>query len=62
MRRLGAWLRAQPKRLHTLLSALITANVVMLFLLPWSVDLALQATSLLVALVFVYAYRRSGAS
>ena len=58
MRRLGVWLRARPVRLHVLLAALITANVVALFVIPWSLSLALQAASLLIALIFVCAYRR----
>jgi hypothetical protein len=62
MRRLGVWLRAQPARLHALLAALVTVNVVVLFLLPWFAGLALQTTSLLVALVFVRANRGSGVS
>jgi hypothetical protein len=59
MRRLGAWLRKQPVRLHALFTTVVTANVVALFFLPWSTGLALQATSLLVALILIYAYRRS---
>jgi hypothetical protein len=58
MRRLAVWLREQPVRLHALLTTLVTANVA-LFFLPWSTGLALQATSLLVALILIYAYRRS---
>jgi hypothetical protein len=60
MRRLAVWLREQPVRLHALLTTLVTANVIALFFLSWSTGLALQATSLLVALILVvYACRRS---
>ena len=62
MRRLGFWLRTKPVRLHALLAALITANVIVLFLVSWPDGLALQVISLFVALVFVIAYRRLGAS
>ena len=62
MKRLRFWLRTKPARLHTLLTALITANVVALFLVSWPAGLALQVISLFVALVFVIAYRRLEAS
>ncbi len=58
MRELGFWLQAKPACLHVLLAA----NVLVLFFLSWPAGLALQAASLLVALVFVLAYRRVGAS
>ena len=56
MRELGFWLQAKPARLHVLLAA----NV--LFFLSWPAELALQAASLLVMLVFVLLYCRMGAS
>ena len=62
MKRLGFWLRTKPVRVHALLAALITANVVALFLVPWPDGLASQVISLLVALIFVIAYRRAGAA
>ena len=62
MRKLGFWLRTKPARFHALLAALITANVIVLFLVPWPDGLASQVGSLLVALIFVMAYRRAGAS
>ena len=61
MRSVGVWLRTKLVCLHILFAALITANVVALFSLNWSTGLTLQTTSLLVALVFILANRRSGA-
>ena len=60
MRRVGNWLRAKPARLHVLLAAVVSANAVALFLVSWTVSLALQALSLLAALALLWA--RGGAS
>ncbi len=62
MRSVGAWLWTKSTRLHILLAALITTNVVALFSLDWSAGLALQTSSLLVALVFILLYRHSEAA
>jgi hypothetical protein len=62
VRKLGFWLRTKPARVHTLLATLIAVNVIALFLVSWPAGLTLQATSLLVALVFAIAYRWVGAS
>jgi hypothetical protein len=55
---IGVWLR--PVRLHALIAALITANLVALFSLSWLAGLVLQAISLVVVFFFVYAYHRAG--
>jgi hypothetical protein len=60
MRSIGGWLRTRPARLHVLIVALITTNVVALFAFPWLVGLVLQIASLLEVLFFVHAYRHVG--
>ena len=60
MRGNGTWLRTRPVRLHALIVALVTANVVALFSLPWLAGLVLQVVSLLVVFFFVHAYHRAG--
>ena len=60
MRSMGAWPRTRRIRLHALIAALVTANVVALFSLLWLARLALQALSLLEVFFFAYAYYRAG--
>ena len=60
MRGIGTWLRTRPVRLHALIVALLIANVVALFSLPWLAGLVLQVVSLLVVFFFVHAYHRAG--
>ena len=60
MRGDGTWLRTRPVRLHALTVALVTANVVALFSLPWLAGLGLQVVSLLVVFFFVHNYHRAG--
>ena len=60
MRNIGTWLRTRPVRLHALIAALVTANVVALFSLPWLAGLVLQVVSLLVVFLFVHPYHRAG--
>ena len=62
MKRLGFWLRTKPVHLHALFATLIIANVVVLFLVSWPAGLVSQVISLLIALIFVIAYRWMGAS
>ena len=45
MRRLARWLRTRPDRLALLSTALVTANVAALFLVPRTLALTLQAAS-----------------
>ena len=45
MRGLACWLRARPDRLALLSTVLVMANVVALFLTPWTLALSLQAAS-----------------
>ena len=59
MRSIGIWLRTRPIRLHALIAALVTANVVALFSLPWLAGLVLQVVSLLVVFFFVYGYHQA---
>ena len=60
MRNIGIWLRTRPIRLHALITALVTVNVVALFSLPWLAGLVLQVFSLLVVFFFVYGYHQAG--
>jgi hypothetical protein len=60
MRGIETWLRTRPVRLHALIAALVTANVVALFSLPWLAGLVLQVVSLLVVFFFVHSYHRAG--
>ncbi len=60
MRSIGIWLRTRPIRLHARIAALVTANVVALFSLPWLAGLVLQVVSLLVVFFFVYGYHQAG--
>ncbi len=60
MRGIETWLRTRPVRLHALVAAMVTANVVALFSLPWLGGLVLQVVSLLVGFFFVRAYHRAG--
>ena len=60
MRGIGTWLRTRPVRLHALIAALVTVNVVALFSLPWLAGLVLQVVSLLVVFFFVHSYHRTG--
>ena len=60
MKGIGGWMRTRAVRLHTLIAALVIANVVALFSLPWLAGLVLQVVSLLVVFFFVYVYHRAG--
>ena len=60
MRSIRTRLRTRPVCLHALIAALVTANVVALFSLPWLAGLMLQVVSLLVVFFFVHAYHRAG--
>ncbi len=58
MRRLARWLQATPERLALLSAVLVTANVLALFLVPWTLALALQVTSVAgFLLVLLLAFR-----
>ena len=60
MRSIGGRLRTRPVRLHVLVAALVTTNVVALYSFPWLTGPLLRLASLLVVFFFVDAYRHAG--